>query len=132
MITAIDTSVLFIIARREERWQRWAKALSKAAGEGPLVVCCVVFGEFANCYNSVNLAFDHLRALNIHYDPINPFTARMAYRDYLSGLKFRNPEPHRLPYLLIETHARMQAHRLAADSLTHPSHEFGGVEFLTC
>jgi len=66
MITAIDTSVLMTIARQGERWERWAKALTKAANEGPLVVCCVVFGEFSQGYSNPGMALQHLHPLHIH------------------------------------------------------------------
>jgi len=130
MITAIDTSVLLIIARKEPRWEKWRKALTKAASEGPLVVCCVVFGEFSLGYDSENLALERLHRLHIHYDPIRPETARMAYRDYLKVLPYRNPEPHMLPYFLIGAHATLQASRFAVDSRIDPRHYYPAAKLL--
>ena len=132
MITAIDTSVLLIIARKEPRWEKWCKALTKAANEGPLVVCCVVFGEFSWGYSSANLALERLHTLHIHYDPIRPETARMAYRDYLNVLPYRNPEPHLLPYYLISAHATLQADRLAVDSKIDLRHYYRAGNLLRC
>ena len=132
MITAIDTSVLLIIARKEPRWEKWRKALTKAASEGPLVVCCVVFGEFSSGYDSENLALERLNELHIHYDPIRPATAHMAYRDYLKCLPYRNPEPHLLPYRLICAHAMFQADRLAVDSRLDPRHYYSAADLLQC
>lgn len=128
MITAIDTSVLLTIARQGERWEKWAKALTKAAGEGPLVVSCVVFGEFSQGYRSVDLTLEHLGALHIHYDPMLPETVRYAYRQYLRG-SFRDVL---LPYHLISAHASLQADRLAVDSIADPGHDFPGVTLLYC
>jgi predicted nucleic acid-binding protein len=130
MITAIDTSVLLIIARKEPRWEKWRMALTKAASEGPLVVCCVVFGEFSLGYDSENLALERLNTLHIHYDPIRPQTARAAYSNYLKGLPYRNPEPHLLPYHLINAHASLQADRLAVDSRLNPRHYHSTVQLL--
>jgi predicted nucleic acid-binding protein len=132
MITAIDTSVLMTIARQGERWERWAKALTKAASEGPLVVCCVVFGEFSQGYRNTETALQLLRDLNIHYDPILPATASIAYKNYLRAVPLRSLEPHMLPYHLIGAHASCQADRLAVDSVSDPSHYFGSLEFLGC
>lgn len=132
MITAIDTSVLMTIARQGERWEKWAKALTKAASEGSLVVSCVVFGEFSQGYSSADLALEQLGALHIHYDPMRPETVRYAYRQHLKGCELRQPESHRLPYHLISAHASLQADRLAVDSIADPSHDFPGVTLLYC
>jgi len=128
MITAIDTSVLMTIARQGERWERWAKALTKAANEGPLVVCCVVFGEFSQGYRKPEMALQHLHSLHIHYDPIQPLTAQMAYRDSMRSRK----EPHMLPYHLIGAHASFQADRLAVDSMGDPRQFFPMADMLFC
>jgi len=45
MKTAIDSSVLLQILKREEGWERWRDAISSAATEGPLLMCPVVFAE---------------------------------------------------------------------------------------
>lgn len=132
MITAIDTTVLITIARKSERWEKWAKALTKASDEGPLVVCCVVFGEFSQGYRNPNTALQLLRDLNIHYDPILPDTASAAYNHYLRAVPLRSPEPHMLPYHLIGAHASYQADRLAVDSVADPAHYFGSMNFLRC
>jgi len=132
MITAIDTSILLTIARQGERSEKWARVLSKAAAEGPLVVCCVVFGEFSQGYRSLEIALEHLRSLHIHYDPILPETARMAYERYLGCIPLRSPEPHMLPYHLISAHASLQADRLAVESIADPGHHFSGVNLLYC
>lgn len=132
MITAIDTSVLLIIARKEARWEKWCKVLTKAASEGPLVVCCVVFGEFSWGYESEGLALERLNSLHIHYDPIRPETARLAYREYLKALPYRNPEAHLLPYHLIGAHATYQADRLAIDSRVDPQHYYSATNLLWC
>lgn len=130
MITAIDTSVLYLIARQEPGWERWAKALCKAAQEGPLVVCCVVFGEFASFYGNPSLAIEHLRALNIHCDPIMPYTAAMAHRKSWSFDGNLNSPRSQLANRLIAAHADIQADRLAVATIADPRSEFGGVNFL--
>jgi len=132
MITAIDTSVLLIITRKEPRWEKWREALTKAASEGPLVVCCVVFGEFSWGYDSVNLALERLHTLHIHYDPISHETARSAYHDYLKALPYRNPELRLLPYHLINSHAALQADRLAVDTIIDPRHYYPSPKLLLC
>jgi len=45
MKTAIDSSVLLQILKREEDWERWRDAISSAATGGPLLICPVVFAE---------------------------------------------------------------------------------------
>jgi predicted nucleic acid-binding protein len=130
MITAIDTSVLYLIARQEPGWERWAKALCKAAQEGPLVVCCVVFGEWASFFESHHLAMEHLRALNIHYDPILPTTAAMAHRKHLDFAHLPRSAKSHFANRLIAAHAEWQADRLAVATLTDPGSLFDCHDFL--
>jgi predicted nucleic acid-binding protein len=132
MITAIDTSVLLIITRRENRWEKWSKALTKAASEGPLVVSCVVFGEFASGYENQEMALECLHDLHIHYDPIQPDTARCAYQNYLIAVKSRNPMMQSLAYHLVHAHSHMQADRLAVASRADPRHHYSLSKLILC
>ena len=47
MKTAIDSSVLYCIGKREPGYEAWQRALAVAAAEGILVVCPVVFAEIS-------------------------------------------------------------------------------------
>ncbi|MFN6016822.1 MAG: PIN domain-containing protein [Verrucomicrobiota bacterium] len=132
MITAIDTSVLLLIARREGRWEKWSKALTKAAAEGPLVVCCVVFGEFASGYRSQEMAMECLHDLHIHYDPIQPNTARSAYEQYLEAMRSNDRLRQSLAYHLINAHSRLQANQLAVESRSDPRHHYSTTKLIRC
>ena len=126
MITAIDTSVLLIVTRKEQNWEKWRATLTKAAREGPLVVCCVVFGEFSYGYTNTSVALERLYNLNINYDPILPNTARHAYKNYTRNVfQIRD-----LPYYLISSHALLQADRIAVESKTDTGHYYSGCSIL--
>lgn len=47
MITALDSSVLWAIIKKESGHEIWIQALIRAAGEGPLVISPVAFAELA-------------------------------------------------------------------------------------
>jgi uncharacterized protein with PIN domain len=48
MITAVDSSVLWAIIKQESGHESWLEALSKAASEGPLIICPIAFAELAD------------------------------------------------------------------------------------
>lgn len=114
MITAIDSSVLWLLVKREKGWEEWMTSLRQAAGEGPLVICPVVFAEMApSAGDSFGLrAF--LDRLHIRYEAIAPEAAFLAGETFGRYRRHGGPRQHLVPDFLIAAHAQTQADRLAA------------------
>lgn len=78
MITALDSSVLGAIVKREAGHEGWVQALLEAAGEGPLVISPVAFAELSPSTASSDSLLEFLDGLAIGYDPISPAAAFLA------------------------------------------------------
>lgn len=114
MISAIDTSVLILIQKRQNGWTEWKTVLEEAARKGPLIICPVVFGEFSPGYSSWEDAFRDISRLQIRYDPISPEAAWLAGKLFLQYRKEGGPRKTMIPDFLIAAHASVQAGQLAA------------------
>lgn len=114
MITAIDSSVLWAIVKKEEHFETWLEALLGAAAEGPLVISPVAFAELAPSAGSEAALMDFLQRLTISYDPISPEAAFLAGETFKAYRKAGGPRQHLVPDFLIAAHAQVQADRLAA------------------
>jgi predicted nucleic acid-binding protein len=114
MRTAVDSSVLLCILRRQAGWESWRATLTRAAEEGSLVLCPVVFAECSIGYASADEALARFDSLCIGYDPILPATACLAGQTFLRYRREGGPRQHLIPDFLIAAHASVQADRLAA------------------
>jgi predicted nucleic acid-binding protein len=112
--TAIDSSVLILLARKQDTWKSWSTCLGAAALEGELVICPVVFAEFSLAYPSADQALEDLRRLHIEYSPFHPDSAHLAGSVFLRYRRDGGPRERLVPDFLIAAHATMQADRLAA------------------
>ncbi len=114
MITAVDSSVVIQLLRRQPGWEAWRDALSAAATEGSLVICPVVFAECAGGYPSADVAIRDFETVQLHFDDITPETAYLAGQTFLRYRREGGPREYLIPDFLIAAHARLQANRLAA------------------
>lgn len=114
MRTAIDSSVLLCILRRQTGWESWRAVLSRAAEEGSLTLCPVVFAECSTGFSNVDEALAKFESLCIAYDPITPDAAYLGGQFFLRYRREGGPRTHLLPDFLIAAHASVQADRLAA------------------
>lgn len=114
MRTAIDSSVLLCILRRQTGWESWRATLSRAAEEGSLALCPVVFAECSVGFSSVDEALAKFDSLCIAYEPISPAAAYLGGQVFLRYRREGGPRTHLLPDFLIAAHASVQADRLAA------------------
>ncbi len=114
MRTAIDSSVLLCILRRQAGWESWRAILSRAAEEGSLALCPVVFAECSIGFSSVDQALAKFDSLCIAYDPMAPAAAYFAGQMFLRYRREGGPRQHLIPDFLIAAHASVQADRLAA------------------
>lgn len=114
MTTALDSSVLWAIIRREPGHQRWLHALIEAASEGPLVISPVAFAELAPSTSDEDELLDFLARLAVTYEPISPAAAHLAGLTFKRYRKAGGPREHLVPDFIIAAHAQTHAHRLAA------------------
>jgi predicted nucleic acid-binding protein len=115
MRTAVDSSVLLRILKREEGWTVWRDAISRASTEGSLLICPVVFAECSVGFASTGVATERFEALQLQFDPILPESAYLAGQTFLRYRREGGPRLHLIPDFLIAAHASIQADRLAAE-----------------
>jgi predicted nucleic acid-binding protein len=114
MRTALDSSVLIQLYRKQPGWEAWRERIAKAATEGALIISSVAFAEYSAAYPSVASVQADLDRLQVIYDPINPEAAYLAGQVFLRYRREGGPRHHLLPDFLIAAHASTQADRLAA------------------
>ena len=114
MRTAVDSSVLLCILRRQSGWEKWRLTLSHAAEEGILLLCPVVFAECSAGFANAEEARTKFDALGIHYDAFTPESAYLAGQMFLRYRREGGPRQYLIPDFLIAAHASIQADRLAA------------------
>lgn len=114
MKTAIDSSVLLCLLRRQNGWEKWRDTLTRAAEEGCLVMCPIVFAESSMGFSSLEDAQQQFASLSINYDAFSPESAWLAGQIFLRYRREGGPRQHLIPDFLIAAHATTQADRLAA------------------
>jgi predicted nucleic acid-binding protein len=114
MRTALDSSVLIQLYRKQAGWEGWRDRLQAAASESELIISPVAFAEFSIAYPSLESAWADLERLNIFYEPIEPASAYLAGQVFLRYRRKGGPRQHLIPDFLIAAHASVQADRLAA------------------
>jgi predicted nucleic acid-binding protein len=114
MTTALDSSVLWAIIKKERGHDRWLESLMRAASEGPLVISPVAFAELAPSTNNPVELIAFLSELSISYDPILPEAAHLAGVTFKRYRQTGGPRQHLVPDFLIAAHAQTQAECLAA------------------
>lgn len=114
MTTAIDTSVLLAVFKREEGHEAWLDCVAEHASAAPLVACEVVWAEVGGFFKE----FDELRAslelLTIGFDAITPETAHHAGRLFRAYRDQGGPREHLIPDFLVGAHAQLQTRALLA------------------
>jgi predicted nucleic acid-binding protein len=131
MRTALDSSVLILLYRKEAGWEAWRDRLQQAGGEGELILSPVAFAEFSIGYPNVESARADLERLHIFYAPIEPESAYLAGQIFLRYRREGGPRRHLIPDFLIAAHASMQADRLAAIDRGYLRAYFPALRLLT-
>jgi predicted nucleic acid-binding protein len=114
MKTALDSSVMLVVQRRQAGWEQWRDALTQAATEGSLLLSAVAFSECSIGFASAKVALEELASIQVWYDPISPESAWLAGQTFLRYRREGGPRQHLIPDFLIGAHATVQADRLAA------------------
>jgi predicted nucleic acid-binding protein len=114
MITAVDTSVLFILLNQEEGWEQWETCLSNASSEGSLSICPVTFAEYSVNFSSGAKTQKALDSMSIQWSPFTQASSFLAGKIQLSYRKNKGPRKQMIPDFLVAAHASLQADRLAS------------------
>lgn len=114
MSTALDSSVLLAIFKKEPEWETWSDVLRESLAHGPLVVCPVVFAEVSMGFPSDAVCLTALQSIGIEFSEFTPRSAWVAGRVFLRYRKEGGPRKHLIPDFMIAAHAETQARRLVA------------------
>lgn len=114
MRTALDSSILILLCRKQAGWEAWRDRLQAASMEGELIISPVAFAEYSIAYASEHAAIEDLTRLNIIFDPISPRAAFLAGQIFLRYRREGGPRQHLIPDFLIAAHAMTEADRIAA------------------
>ena len=114
MITAVDTSILFILLNQEEGWEQWESCLSDASSEGSLVICPVTFAEYSVNFSSAEKTQKALDSMSIQWSPFTQACSFLAGKIQLAYRKNKGPRKQIIPDFLVAAHAGIQADRLAS------------------
>jgi predicted nucleic acid-binding protein len=131
MRTALDSSILIQLYRKQAGWELWRDKLQAASAEGQLLISPVAFAEYSVAYPSSDSALADLDRLNVIYDMIAPDSAYLAGQIFLRYRREGGPRLHLLPDFLIAAHATMQAERLAAIDRGYLRRYFPDLELLS-
>jgi predicted nucleic acid-binding protein len=114
MRTALDSSVVILLLRRQPGWKAWQDTLRQAAMEGPLLISPPAFAECSVGFSSAEEAAKRFESIQVRFDPLVPEAAWLAGQVFLRYRREGGPRLHLLPDFLIAAHASVQADRLAA------------------
>lgn len=113
MITALDTNVLLDILAGDERFQESSlRAVERAATDGSLVICDLVYAELSLAFLSQQELDRFLDENSIEVQPLNRsalFRARLAWKAYR---RHGDPRARALADFLIGAHADAQSSQL--------------------
>jgi len=130
MITALDSSVLWAIIKKEPGSEKWLDALILAASDGPLVISPIAFAELAPSTVDASALVSFLGQLAISYDPIAPTAAHLAGLTFKLYRQAGGPRELLVPDFLIAAHAQVQANRLAATDRGYLRNWFPDLQLL--
>ena len=114
MTTAVDTSVLLAIFKREPGHEGWLDLMADHAAAGPLVACEVVWAEVGGFFAEFERLEESLDLLSVRFDAIAPGTAHFAGRAFRAYRDRGGPRTHLIPDFLIGAHGQLQADGLLA------------------
>jgi predicted nucleic acid-binding protein len=115
MITAIDTNVLLdVLIPNEKFFELSLRAVEKAASDGSLVVCDVVYAELCVQFTTRRGCDQFLESNEIRVEPLSRDAHFLASRIWLSYRRQGGSRPQIPADFLIGAHAMTQANRLVS------------------
>lgn len=130
MKTAIDSSVLWCLIKRQPGFESWQQVLWRAGQDGELVVCPIVFAEISPAFTSSTHTLQNLQKIGVRYEQLEPTSAYLAGEIHTAYRQAGGPHTHILPDFLIAAHARRQADRLATVDRGYLRHYFPDLPVL--
>jgi predicted nucleic acid-binding protein len=113
MITALDTNVLLdILLPNEKLYDASAGALEKAAIEGSVVICEVVYAELCAHFRTRRECDEFLLDTGIRIESLGRAACFLASRTWLTYRLHGGKRSRILPDFLIGAHAQLHAARL--------------------
>jgi predicted nucleic acid-binding protein len=112
--TAIDTSVLLAIFKREEGHAAWLDLLAERSAEAPLVACEVVWAEVGSFFQEIEPLRESFELLTVEFDAVAVETAFHAGRLFRAYRDEGGRREHLVPDFLVGAHALLQADGLLA------------------
>lgn len=114
MTTAVDTSVLLAIFKREAGHEAWLDRMAERAAASPLMACEVVWAEVGGFFSDFASLSETLDLLTVGFDPIAAETAFHAGKLFRKYRDQGGPREHLVPDFLVGAHAQLQADGLLA------------------
>lgn len=130
MKTAIDSSVLWCIRKREPGHEKWQRLLENAAAEGQLCICPVTFAEISPGSTNAETLLSDIAMLAIAYEEISPEAAYLAGNIFLRYRREGGPRLQMVPDFLIAAHAEVQCTHLATLDRGYLRHYFPKLKLL--
>ncbi|MSU54100.1 MAG: hypothetical protein CK538_01515 [Opitutia bacterium] len=113
MTTAVDSSVLWAIAKGEEDGSAWLEKLAECRAEGRLIVCDIVWAETRLAFPNATAHAGFFAQLGVHLDPSDGAVANLAGEIQDRYRKAGGKRLRLIADFLIGAHAAMRATRLA-------------------
>lgn len=131
MITAVDTSVILAIFKREPSAEAWLRSLAAAARSGRLVISEIVYAELAAFFvRSADLE-KQLENLALDLLPSSRATLFKAGQIYYAYRQTGGTRAAMVPDFLIGAHALVQAEQLASIDRGYLRQHFAGLKLLS-
>ncbi len=112
MITAVDSSVLWAIAKGEADGSEWLEKLAECRSEGRLVVCDIVWAETRPAFPTAASHVSFFTQLGVHFDPSDEAVANLAGEIQDRYRKAGGKRLRLTADFLIGAHAVVRANRL--------------------
>jgi predicted nucleic acid-binding protein len=111
--TAVDSSVLWAIAKGEEDGAAWLDQLMVCRAEGRLVACDIVWAEIRPAFPTAATHAHFLAQIGVHFDPSDAAVANLAGEIQDRYRKSGGKRLRLIADFLIGAHAVVRASRLA-------------------
>jgi hypothetical protein len=113
VITAVDSSVLWAIAKGEADGAAWLETLAKCRVEGRLVVCDIVWAETRVGFPTATAQAGFFERMGVHFDLSDAAVATLAGEIHDRYRRAGGKRTRLTADFLIGAHAMVRANRLA-------------------